>query len=228
MKRLVKVAHAPYVTVQPAQSRWVRGTGQKAAAIVVLALAAVSFLSAEVPDCAPGKLSDYEKLGATGCLIGDKEFSNFQYHRGADGLPSDAISVTPGTVPGGDDPGLLLEAKWVARSSRDSFVSYTVEALPNGKPIMGASLEMQFGEITGTGEAKVIAKLCPLDSSSGNCGAQELDLKVVLSHQGARKKSSDTGQFRNAQRGVRVMTPLTIASGKDGTASLNGFMTVFR
>ncbi len=111
------------------------------------------------------KLSDYEKLGAQGCLIGDKKFSNFQYHQGATGLPSDAISLTPGTTPESDNPGLLFEGKWAA-ASEESFVSYDIEAQANGKPITGASLQMQFGEISGTGTATVLADLCPLDGTT--------------------------------------------------------------
>ena len=223
----IEVDSRPCLALHLAQSMRLRMAGLKLLAAMVLVLATVSFAPGQVPDCAPGKLSDYEKLGATGCLIGDKRFSNFQYRHGPDGLPGESIEVTPGTVPESDSPGLLFEARWVAPSYRNSFVSYTVEVLPNGKPITGASLEMQFGEITGTGEAQVTAELCPLDSSSGSCGTQELDLKVMLNNQGS-KKASDKGQFRNALRGVRVLTPLIVASGKDGSASLNGFMTVFR
>ena len=135
-------------------------TVKKAAAAALLVFALLSLAAAQVPDCAPGKLSDYEKLAAQGCLIGDKRFSDFRYHQASDGLPSDSISVTPGTVPDSDDPALLIEATWVAPSYQGSFVSCTVAVQPNGKPIGGATLEMQFGQITGTGEAKVVAELC--------------------------------------------------------------------
>jgi hypothetical protein len=83
-------------------------TIKKVAATALLSLATLSFAHAQVADCVPGKLSVYEKLGVQGCMIGDKRFSNFQYHQGAAGVPSDAISLTPGTTPDTDDPGLLF------------------------------------------------------------------------------------------------------------------------
>jgi VWFA-related protein len=49
---------------------------KKLAATALLGLTTLSFASAQVPDCAPGKLSDSEKPGAQGCLIDDKKSSN--------------------------------------------------------------------------------------------------------------------------------------------------------
>lgn len=198
----------------------------KLAATVVLVLAMFSLAAAEVPECVPGKLSDYAKLGTDGCLIGDKKFSNFSYHQGRDGLPSSSISVTPGTVPESEDAGLLFEAKWVAKASHESFVTYTLEVQPNGKPIKGASLQMQFGEITGTGKATVGTELCPLDGTFDSCGDQRLDLKVVLSSDGS-KKAIDSGNFKTPMTAVRVSTPVDVVTGGGGTATLEGFMTVF-
>ncbi|MGB8888790.1 MAG: hypothetical protein WCC87_18825 [Candidatus Korobacteraceae bacterium] len=193
----------------------------------LLVFAALSLATAQVPDCTPGKLSDYEKLGQQGCLIGDKKFSNFRYHQVADGLPSDSISLTPGTVPGSDDPALLIEAAWVAPSNQESSVSYTVEVQPKGKSISGATLEMQYGQITGTGKAMVFAELCPVAGDADHCGVPQLKLAVELDSTQPRKVM-DSGELKTPLREVRVISPLTIATGKNGTASLNGFMTVFR
>ena len=205
---------------------WGASAVKNLAATVLLSLATLSFANAQVPDCAPGKLSDYEKMGAQGCLIGDKKFSNLQYHQGAAGLPSDAISLTPGTTPDTDDPGLLFEAKWVS-ASEDSFVSYNVEAQPNGKPITGASLQMQFGAITGTGKAKILADMCSADGSTDSCGSQKLELKVVLSAKG-RKTPEASGQFKEPQKEIHVVTPVDLVAGSGGSAALDGFMAVFR
>jgi hypothetical protein len=201
-------------------------TVKKLAATALLGLATVSFGNAQVPDCAPGNLSDYEKLGPEGCLIGDKKFTNFQYHREAAGLPSDAISLTPGTTPDTDDPGLLFEAKW-ASASRESFVSYNVEVQPNGKPITGASLQMQFGTITGTGTATVLADLCSSDSTTDSCGSQKLELKVVLSASGPKTPEAN-GHFKEPQKEIHVVTPVDLVAGSGGSAAMDGFMAVFR
>jgi hypothetical protein len=205
---------------------WGVGTLKKVAATALLGLATLSSANAQVPDCAPGKLSDYEKLGAQGCLIGDKKFSNFHYRQGASGVPSYAISLTPGITIETDDAGLLLEAKW-ASASKDSFVSYNVEALPNGEPIKGASLQMQFAEITGTGKAMVLADLCSSDGTTDSCGPQKLELKVVLSA-GGPKTPADNNQFQEPQRAIRVVNPIHVTSGTGGSAKLDSFMTVFR
>ncbi len=205
---------------------WSGSTVKKLAAAALLTLTTLPFAHAQVADCVPGRLSDYEKLGAQGCLIGDKKFSSFQYHQGAAGLPSDAISLTPGTTPETDDPGLLFEAKW-ASASEESFVAYTVEVQPNGKPITGASLQMQFGTITGTGSATVLADLCSSDGTADTCGSQELELKVVLSANGP-KTAADNAQFKEPQRAIRVVTPVDLAAGSGGSAAIDGFMAVFR
>jgi hypothetical protein len=202
-----------------------RATKLKFLAAVLVILATHSPAAAQAPDCGPGKLSDYEKLGPQGCMIGDKKFADFSYHQGLNGLPSSSISVTPGTVPDSDDSGILFEAKWAAPDSQESFVSYTLEVQPNGKPITGASLEMQFGEIAGTGEARVAAELCP-ESNSDACSDEDLSLNVILSASQPRK-AVDKGQLKNPLTAVRVVTPLDIAPGSGGSASLYGFMMVF-
>jgi len=202
-----------------------RSVATKSAVLALLVMATLSLAGAQVVDCAPGTLSDYQKLGATGCLIGAKKFSNFQYHQNLGGLTSDAISVTPETTPGSDDPGLLFEGKWVS-AAEQSFVSYTVEAQPQGKPIAGVSLEMQFGQITGTGIATVLAQLCSLDSIEQSCGPQQLELKVVLSAKS--RKPLDNVQFKEPQRQIQVTTPVAILAGSGGSANLDGFMSVFR
>ena len=224
----MKNENSTILEVSPAAEAAADWRGRLARALTSMALlgiAMLSFAQANVPDCTPGTLSDYEKLGATGCLIGDKRFSSFQYHQEAGGLPSSAISVTPGTIPETDDPGILFEGKW-SSASQKSYVSYVVEVQPNGKAITGASLEMQFGQITGTGIATVLADLCPVEGASQSCGSQKLELRVVLSAAGA-KKPLDKGRFKEPQQQIRVVTPVDVASGSGGSASLDGFMAVF-
>lgn len=209
-----------------ANSHCWRGSLKILSAIALLGFATLSFAQSGVPDCDAGKLSDYENLGATGCLIGDKKFSNFQYHQGTAGLSGDAISLTPGTTAETNDAGLLFEGKW-STASEDSYLSYEVEVQPQGKPITGASLEMQFGNITGTGEAAVRSDLCSVNGISDNCGDQKLELKVMLSAQGP-KQAQDNAKFKDPQREIRVVTPVDVAPGSGGTAALDGFMAVFQ
>ena len=197
-------------------------------AAVLLVFAALSFADTRIPDCESGKLSDYEKLGAVGCRIGDKTFSNFHYHQGVGGLPSDAISLTPDTSTETFEPGLLFEGKW-ASSSQDSIVSYNVAAQPNGKPISGASLEMQLGQITGSGKVTVLSDVCSEDQNAApdRCDAEKLELKVVLSADNT-KKPVDNVHFEQPRQAIHVVTPVDLAPGRGGSASLDSFMAVFQ
>src|SRR4029450_13475225 len=47
----------------------------------------------ESVSCVQGTAADYEALGATGCTISDKTFSNFVFN----GVPEANITVIPGT-----------------------------------------------------------------------------------------------------------------------------------
>lgn len=218
--RLVLTGHAAATIAGVLSCRVKRATS-----LALLVMATCSLIRAQAPDCAPGKLSEYETLGEQGCTVGENRFSSFRYHQGSSGLPSNAIAVTPGTSPDNDDPGILFEAKWVAPSAQSS-VSYTIDVQPRGKPVSGATLQMQFGEISGAGEAKVDTEICPLAASADNCAAPELKLQVVLST-GPARKVSDTEQLNGSTRQLRVVHLVSVAAGKGGTASFNGFMAVF-
>lgn len=190
-----------------------------------LAIAIIQTAVAQPPDCVPSKLSDYQRLGPQGCAVGDKHFSSFTYDPTLHGPPATAIWVTPGTVTDSDDPALLFEAQWDSSSSRSS-ISYRVEVAPQGKPVRGASLEMQFGQITGTGEAKVAAELRQAINSLSSCGPAQVTLNVFLeANQG--KRAVDNGELKDAASQLCVVTPVTVAPGRNGSASLKGFMIVF-
>ena len=193
--------------------------------LIATMFAVATLAAAQTKECASGKLSDYEQLGAQGCSIGDKHFSNFMYHRAPNGLPDDAISITPGTVPDSDDPALLFEGAWVSPSPGSS-ISYDIEVAPNGKPISSATLEMEFGEITGTGQARVADELHQSTNIPSNCGPTQLMLTVFLGAS-QHKQAVDNGQLKDPARQLCVVTPVSITPGKSGSASLKGFMTVF-
>jgi len=194
-----------------------------AATGMVIALAAVA--EAQISDCIPGKLADYERLGARGCTIGHKIFSNFAYHQAPNGPPSSAVSVTPGTVPDSNDSAVLFEATWLTPSSGSS-ISYDVAAALTGDPLSGASLEMQFGQITGTGQGRVASELRVSTASASICGPVQMTLTVFLGASQS-KKATDNGQLKHPARQVCAVTTVSIASGKNGSASMDGFMTVF-
>ncbi len=208
----------------------VRAQVSKAAGLVkaVLVAMAVSGVlatgaQAQAPECVPGSLTFYQALGARGCVVGDAKFSNFKYQQ-ADGLAAASINLTPGTAPDSSDPGLLVEGSWTNPSSKGSSLSYTVE-IQRGKPINGATLEMQFGQITGTGEARVVTQICAASEGSDSCADGSLKLQVVLIAS-PEKRVSARGRLALPQRQVQVVSAPSIANGKNGTASFNGYMTV--
>lgn len=208
----------------------VRAQVSKAAGLVKAVLVAMALsrvlatgAQAQAPECISGSLAFYEALAARGCVVGDAKFSNFKYEQ-ADGLPAASINLTPGTAPDSSDPGLLVEGAWTNPSSKGSSISYTVE-IQRGKPINGGTLEMQFGQITGTGEARVVTRICAASEVSDGCADGSLKLQVVLSA-GPEKRVSASGRLALPQRQVRVVSALSILNGKNGTASFNGYMTV--
>jgi hypothetical protein len=200
---------------------------KRTAALALLLLSMAWHAAGQVvPDCTPGNLSEYEHLGAQGCNIGQARFFNFHYHKASGGLPPGAISVTPGTTPTGGDPGLLLEAHWAAPSQENSFISYDVEIPPAAKPLAGATLQMELGQISGTGEANVVTQICPLEASSDACGASAPRLEVMLSARAGRNVSDHRG-LRIPLRSFRVISKPTLTTGRNGSARMNGFMMVF-
>jgi hypothetical protein len=82
--------------------------------------------------CGPGTLADYEALGATGCTIEDKTFSNFNLaaataQGGLLPIPAGDISVTPdSSVP--NDPGVDFSANWsvTGNQSLDDVIHFDV------------------------------------------------------------------------------------------------------
>jgi hypothetical protein len=172
----------------------------------------------------PGKLADYEKLGPQGCRIGDIRFTDFTRSKTSTGLLSRAISITPGTAIDSTDPALLLEGPWLGKTLPTSVaLSYKVSAMPPAKPFIAASLQMQFGQIDGTGEATIIAAVRP--ASGSDAGALKLQLKVGAN---VAKKDSDEADLATPVTELRVTESVSITSGKNGSARVNGFMTVFQ
>jgi len=179
----------------------------------------------QLADCNPGKLTDYLQLNDQGCAVGKYRLSNFAYSPGPDGLHADAISITAGISPGSDDPGILIEGNWSRPLRQPSIVSYTVEPLPAGRLLAGATLEMQFGQVTDTGEARVTTEICPMAEASGRCAVADLKLHVALSST-AQRKPSDNGRLPGAASHLRITNTVAVANGKRGAASFNGFLLI--
>jgi hypothetical protein len=204
-----------------------RAQSQHLAAVILTALLlGHAAFAAEIPECVPGTLSGYLKLGAQGCRVGDKRFANFSY-RSTNGVPAEAISVNPGAVADTEDPALLFEAQWAAPSDITSSIGFSVEALASGKPVTDASLEMQSGQIAGTGEASVGTEMRAIDGIVPS-SAPALTAKLQVALHAAGRRPVDSAHLSNPARVLAVEIPVHLAAGKGGDASLKGFMLVFR
>jgi hypothetical protein len=195
------------------------------ALFAVVALAGISEAAAQVPDCDSAKLTEYLKLGADGCAVGKYRLSNFAYTPGPDGLAANSISITAGISPGSDDPGILIEGNWSRPLRQPSTISYNVEPLPAGRLLDGATLEMEFGQVTDTGEASVATEVCPAIGTSDHCAVANVKLHVTLSAT-AQRKASDNGRLAGPASHLRVTNAVNLAAGKNGSASFTGFMLV--
>ena len=117
---------------------------------------------AESVSCVQGTAADYETLGATGCTIGDKTFSNFVFN----GFPEANITVIPGTnIVVAGDIGFTLQidgfaAIFPALTSDDLLLNYTVSA-PSAT-ITDAHLSFTGSANGAGGLASVSETLCPV------------------------------------------------------------------
>lgn len=127
---------------------------------------------------AGGTMASYEALGAGGCTIGDRLFSNFGYASTAGGngvmAPDTAVFLTP-VVPAGagfynPGPGIIFSsAVWMIPSASpeldsfvDSSISFTVSALDSDAWISGGTLTLTSFSQSGTGFADIAETLNPL------------------------------------------------------------------
>src|ERR1035441_676394 len=96
-----------------------------------------------------GTMADYVALGSTGCVIGDKLFSNFLYSSSGAGtataMPASAVLLVPVGVTT-SNPGIVFSSEWDVPGSStrtsilDSSFGFTVTVLPGGDLIDDASL----------------------------------------------------------------------------------------
>jgi PEP-CTERM motif len=139
--------------------KWTARVGFAGAALV---LALGIGAPAEPASCVQGTAADYEALGATGCTIGDKTFSNFVFN----GFPEANITVIPGTnIIVAGDIGFKLQIDGFAAifpvlTSDDLLLNYTVSA-PSAT-ITDAHLSFTGSADGAGGLASVSETLCPV------------------------------------------------------------------
>jgi len=134
--------------------------------------------SSAAPLCTFGTIASYEALGAGGCVIGDKVFSNFVYASTSGGtgvaVADTAVFVTP-VVPVGPNlyspgPGLIFSsAGWFVPSASttspsfvDSSFSFTVTVMNSAAALLeDGTLILSSYAVSGTGLADITETINP-------------------------------------------------------------------
>jgi hypothetical protein len=119
-------------------------------------------------------MASYEALGAGGCVIGDKLFSNFVYgstgHGNGVAVSDTAVFLTPVNIDGvNPGPGILFSsAGWVVGSASpvtnsfvDSSIAFTVTVVGSPLFIEGGTLALSSYSTTGTGIADITETINP-------------------------------------------------------------------
>jgi len=105
------------------------------------------------PACvADGTLASYIALGAGGCTVGDKLFSDFSYHVTLGPLPDATAVVVVPVTPSANIEGLEFEAGWtaLAGTTTDFALSYNVSTTSGRATIEDATLTASANDIIGT------------------------------------------------------------------------------
>jgi len=183
-------------------------------ALVLMTLVAPQVYAAA---CTSQSLSAYEVLGATGCTIGDKLFSNFSLIASGNTPPTAAqITVTPDTSHSGEI-GLDFNASWSVSGSgqtQDDAITFDVAVVGGGGMLItDASTVQSTSGFTGTGSANVTEGICanpPCTTTTNtttinSAGATQLSSTTIFSPTGVIQAIKDIG----------------VNSGSSGSASIS-------
>src|SRR5712692_5521142 len=189
---------------------------------VVLVLAAASVGSGTT--CADGTLQGYMNLGATGCTIGDKLFSNFTFtdsSLGATVPGASGIGISPLDNP--NDPGLLADISILAVAGQlgDVVFGYTVSVLPGGNLIDDTSLSI-VATAGGTGSVIVGQSECLGALLTTGCvGGTTASLNAELIPSLGISQIADSNTFAPVSL-VDVRKDIMVAGGTTGFAAISG------
>lgn len=183
-----------------------------AGAILLLALG-IAGPPAEAVPCVEDSAAAYEELGSSGCTIGDKTFSDFDFT--AIGVDLDNVNVTVKPVTDALAPGdvgfeLIIAGLGVTSGAADLALKYTVSA-PSAI-ITDAHLSFT-GSAVGTGLASVAEKLCPV---GGTC----LDDILEVFDSPFATVTQDFTFFTPVQT-IKVSKDIAVLAGNKGFATIS-------
>ncbi|HET6182813.1 MAG TPA: hypothetical protein VFA03_04390 [Acetobacteraceae bacterium] len=213
----------------------------KLAIALAVALALLSGRAFALPACPDGQpYATYMAIGAGGCLLNDKAFSNFTLalgpNSGAATTPkANQITVMPITTAG--NPGFRFTGNppfhAPALPGPPTFFSYRfgydVRVQAAGQPITDASLTMLAPTLAADGSVSIAEDIClgAVFESKGVCAhnAPMRTLNVFDTPQGVQLTASLT--FSQPYRLVATQTLLIASAGLAGSASVDSFTEQF-
>ena len=199
--------------------------------LLVVALGNLAYATPTLPSCPDGvSMATYISTYSGGCIIGDKEFSGFNYTpSGTTASQVAASAVTVDTVgPAvtgasilGPNIGLQFNAPWTASGSgitSDASISFIVSVLSGASIIEDFGLGQTSG-ITGTGTASIVEDGCgpaPCTPVGGGLGGGVITLDSTSTNIGQAETF-----FTPFQSSVEVSKDIDVSSGSAGFASLS-------
>ena len=139
--------------------------------VVLAAILIGTWVGSAAPQCLEATMADYVALGAEGCQIGDKIFSNFTYTGssggGASAVLAAGLSVVPYFTP--LNPGFMFSGAWLVLTgeTQDSHITYQVVVTGGGFPIHDISAELSGQYAQGSALVAVAEDVQPGNLSLG-------------------------------------------------------------
>lgn len=198
--------------------------------VVLVVAFATSGYANNIGTCEDGaSLEDYIGLGSTGCVIGDKVFSDFTYATlfANDATPVAAADVIVHTI-AGPDIGLTFEGEWYSTFTGvlSQTLSYTVGTV-SGRPLIkdNTLTFYAYTGITSDPFASVIESKClgAAFSPYPTCGGTIASLIVFDSP----LISQDTAHLDFSPVSIVGVRNVIFVSGGTGTAEIESFTNTF-
>jgi hypothetical protein len=207
------------------------------ALMVLLATASALFADGIVNTCPNGTLQDYLDLGPSGCILGDKKFTDFQQPFVGDfrtGVKTKAslpffpgnIAVLPIDTPG--DPGFVFDfgnATFPSGGVEGTDITYAITVLRDGSTINGASLSIN-ATADGAGSAVAVEDLnCttetgPCHTGGTTGGTDQLLALVCILGNCEPDQPTDSAPFPSVKR-LFVTDTFYVDTGDGGDVTIS-------
>jgi hypothetical protein len=185
-------------------------------------------------------LASYVALGANGCEIGDKVFSNFEYSGsntnaitiGAANINVDTLGFTTGMDPAefaNANIGLQFSAGWAVSNGaeQDSLITFTVTVINGaGMAITDAAVAQTSSGASGSGSsASVTEGGCANTIQNSNCTPGVWNVLTFKNGSGGTQTSQDVMIAPSGS--INVSKDITVTALAGGQASMSAVQDTF-